>query len=159
MLYRMRRADGSATASSSGTFVPARGAPQQISWSDVSIEPRGQWTSPRSGARYPSGWKLAVRSIGLEATVAPLLADQELVTSKSTDVTYWEGDLPGRGNPRGPPDRRPRLRGVDGLQEPRRPGVRVERAPGHDAEALYLPAFFSRVSSVTVNVLAFDRFR
>ena len=91
MLYRMRRADGSATPSSSGTFVPAKGAPRRIAWSDVRLTRRGEWRSPRSGAVYPSGWDLAVRSIGLEARVTPVLADQELVTSKSTGVTYWEG--------------------------------------------------------------------
>ena len=91
MLDRIRRADGSATPWSSGTFVPARGTPRRIVWPDVSLEPLGRWTSPHSNARYPSGWKIAVRSIGLAATVTPLLPDQELVTGKSTGVTYWEG--------------------------------------------------------------------
>jgi predicted secreted hydrolase len=32
-----------------------------------------------------------VRSLGLETTITPLVADQELATEKSTGVTYWEG--------------------------------------------------------------------
>jgi predicted secreted hydrolase len=40
---------------------------------------------------YPTSWSLAIPSLGLEATVAALVADQELVTEKSTGVTYWEG--------------------------------------------------------------------
>jgi predicted secreted hydrolase len=91
MLYRMRGADGTATPFSSGTFVPREGAPVPISWSDVRLAPRSAWTSPRTRARYPSVWSLSVPSIGLETTITPLVADQELVTEKSTGVTYWEG--------------------------------------------------------------------
>jgi predicted secreted hydrolase len=93
MLYRMRLHDGDGTASpfSAGTFVDPGGRPKSIAWADVSIAPRSTWTSPRSGAKYPAVWSVAVRSIGLDVTVSPLLADQELVTAKSTGVTYWEG--------------------------------------------------------------------
>ena len=93
MLYRMRLRDGDGAASpfSAGTFVPRSGPPRPIAWADVSIAPRSTWTSPRSGARYPAVWSVAVRSIGLDVTVSPLLADQELSTAKSTGVTYWEG--------------------------------------------------------------------
>jgi len=38
-----------------------------------------------------AAWSVAVRSLGLDVTVTPLLADQELLTAKSTGVTYWEG--------------------------------------------------------------------
>ncbi len=93
MLYRMRKADGSGSASSfsAGTFVPAKGAPRAIAWKDVRLSPKTRWTSPRSGAVYPAVWELAVPTLGLEVTLKPLLADQELVTSASTNVTYWEG--------------------------------------------------------------------
>jgi predicted secreted hydrolase len=103
MLYRMRRADGSATPFSSGTFVPREGAPLPISWSDVRLVPRSTWTSPRTRATYPAVWSLSVRSIGLEATITPLVADQELVTEKSTGVTYWEGTCRVAGSLRGHP--------------------------------------------------------
>ena len=166
MLYRMRRADGSATPASSGTFVPARGAPGRISWPDVSLEPLTEWTSPRSGARYPSGWKLAIRSIGLAATVRPLLADQELVTGKSTGVTYWEGACSVEGTRAG--------RALRGRAYVELTGYKNRDVPGF---AGHLPrdgdpygtgvgfgafsAFggFSRVSSEIVKLAALSRFR
>ena len=91
MLYRMRLSGGKASAFSAGTFIPASGAPQPIAWSDVTLSPSTTWTSPRTRATYPAVWSLAVHSWKLEATITPLLADQELVTQKSTGVTYWEG--------------------------------------------------------------------
>jgi predicted secreted hydrolase len=97
MLYRMRARDGSATAFSSGTFVPAAGEPRTISWRDVTLEETAFWKSPRSGARYPGKWRLAVASLGLDLAVEPLLTDQELVTEQSTGVTYWEGACRVRG--------------------------------------------------------------
>jgi predicted secreted hydrolase len=91
MLYRMRRKNGSATPFSAGTYVPRRGDPRPIAWSEVRLQATGSWTSPRSRARYPSGWKISVGALRLELTIEPLLADQELVTAASTGVTYWEG--------------------------------------------------------------------
>jgi predicted secreted hydrolase len=91
MLYRMRLQGGRASPFSAGTFVPASGPPRPIAWGDVTLESRGSWTSPRSKAAYPAAWSLAVKPLGLEVAITPLLADQELVTAKSTGVTYWEG--------------------------------------------------------------------
>jgi predicted secreted hydrolase len=91
MLYRMRLAGGAASPYSAGTFVPAGGPPRAIAWDDITLAPRSTWTSARSRAVYPAAWSLAVRSLGLETTITPLVADQELATEKSTGVTYWEG--------------------------------------------------------------------
>lgn len=103
MLYRMRLQGGKASPFSAGTFVPASGPPRPIAWGDVTLAPRSTWTSPRSKAAYPAAWSLAVRSLGLEATLTPLLADQELVTAKSTGVTYWEGACRVEGKRNGRP--------------------------------------------------------
>jgi predicted secreted hydrolase len=91
MLYRMRRADGTATPFSSGTFVPAHGAAMPVRWSDVRLTETRSWQSPRTKARYPAGWRIAVASAGLDVSIEPLVADQELETPGSTGVTYWEG--------------------------------------------------------------------
>ena len=91
MLYRMRLEGGRASPFSAGTYVPAAGSPTPIAWTDVALTPRTTWTSPRTKAVYPAVWSLAVASLGLEATLTPLLPDQELVTEESTGVTYWEG--------------------------------------------------------------------
>jgi len=103
MLYRMRARGGGATAFSSGTFVPAAGSPRTIAWQDIALAETAFWKSPRSGARYPARWTLAVASLGLDVTVEPLLSDQELVTEQSTGVIYWEGACRVRGASRGRP--------------------------------------------------------
>ena len=105
MLYRMRRADGSASPFSAGTYVPASGKekPRQIAWTDVRLTPKSQWVSPASKAVYPATWDLAIASLGLEVSITPLLADQELRTAASTNVTYWEGACRVTGRQRGRP--------------------------------------------------------
>lgn len=103
MLYRMRKADGSATPFSSGTFVPPRGAAVPVAWREVRLTESSHWTSPRTRARYPAAWRVAVGSIGLDVAVEPLVADQELDTSASTGVTYWEGACAVRGTRTGRP--------------------------------------------------------
>jgi predicted secreted hydrolase len=103
MLYRMRSPDGSATSFSGGTFVPDNGAPRAIRWPDVRLQETRVWSSPRTHARYPAGWQIAVGSLSLELTVEPVLPDQELVTEKSTGVTYWEGSCRVRGRRAGRP--------------------------------------------------------
>jgi len=91
MLYRMRRTDGQASPFSAGTYVPASSPPRAVSWKDVRLAAKTTWTSPRSKATYPAVWELAVASLRLEVEITPLLASQELVTTTSTNVTYWEG--------------------------------------------------------------------
>lgn len=91
MFYRLRRKDGSADPASSGTVVWADGRSQHLAAGDVQVEALDTWTSPRSGARYPSRWRLSGPGLALSLELTPLLADQELVTSGSTQVTYWEG--------------------------------------------------------------------
>ena len=91
MLYRLRGTDGRATPFSAGTFVPEKGPPVPIRWSDVRFSETKTWVSPHTRARYPAGWEIAVPSLDLRLAIAPLLSDQELITEKSTGVTYWEG--------------------------------------------------------------------
>jgi predicted secreted hydrolase len=103
MLYRMRKPDGSATPFSSGTFVPPRGAAVPVGWSGVRLTESAHWTSPRSHARYPAAWRIVVAPLAIDVTVEPIVADQELDTSASTGVTYWEGACAVRGTRAGRP--------------------------------------------------------
>ncbi len=91
MLYRLRGAAGNGTPFSSGTLVERDGAAVPLAAADFAIEETARWKSPRSGAAYPARWTLRVPKAGLALDVVPLLPDQELVTEKSTRVTYWEG--------------------------------------------------------------------
>jgi predicted secreted hydrolase len=59
--------------------------------SDVKIEVLDYWTSPASGTRYPNRWRLSVPSRRLSLLLVPTMPNQELMTERSTQVTYWEG--------------------------------------------------------------------
>ena len=58
---------------------------------DFAIEETARWKSPAERGVLSARWTLRVPRAGLVLDVVPLLADQELVTEKSTKVTYWEG--------------------------------------------------------------------
>jgi predicted secreted hydrolase len=87
MLYRMRRADGSADPFSSGTFTRLGADPRRLDSEDFRITELARWTSPQSGASYPNRWTLEVPSLGLTCTLTPLVASCELLAA----VRYWEG--------------------------------------------------------------------
>lgn len=101
MLYRLRGNDGRATPFSAGTFIPARGAPRPLRWEEIRLAETKTWRSPRSRALYPAAWEIAVPALALEVRLEPLLPDQELVTERSTGVTYWEGACRVTGTVRG----------------------------------------------------------
>jgi predicted secreted hydrolase len=103
MLYRLRRKDGASDLESSGTVVSPDGNTRHLSVSDIRIESTGTWTSRESKAAYPSTWRITVPSLDLTLKVLPLLADQELRTSRSTQVTYWEGAVSVSGVKQGRP--------------------------------------------------------
>lgn len=91
MFYRLRRADGTTDPASSGTLVFPDGRSQHLLTSDVHIEALDHWTSGQSGTRYPSRWHIEVPTAGLMLDLIPRLSNQELMTRRSTQVTYWEG--------------------------------------------------------------------
>jgi len=103
MLYLMRRKDGSVDPYSSGTLVDSRGKTTHLGVKDYRVEVLDRWKSPKSGATYPMKWKVAVPSESLELEIAPAFNDQELITARSTRVTYWEGAVEVRGTARGKP--------------------------------------------------------
>ncbi len=87
MLFRIRREDGSVEPVSGGTLVERDGRARRLMRDDASIDVLDHWTSPRSGGRYPSRWRVRVLSAGVDLMVEPWLADQEMRTS----FAYWEG--------------------------------------------------------------------
>jgi predicted secreted hydrolase len=91
MVYQLRDAAGQPTRFSSGSFHASDGSVSKLSLQHFTVDPVGFWTSPRSGAKYPSGWKLVVPSLALELDIAPVIADQELDTRGTTMIVYWEG--------------------------------------------------------------------
>ena len=101
MIYRLRRSDGSSDQASSGTLVFPDGRTQHLSAADVELTPLTTWTSPASNATYPQQWRVTIPSLNLSLQLTPLLADQELRTGRSTQVTYWEGAVAVEGTERG----------------------------------------------------------
>lgn len=91
MLYQFSDAQGMMKGNSTGTFVRESGEAEYLLRSEFEITPTAHWTSPHSGAVYPAGWHIAVPRLGIDITVEPLLADQELDTRGTTVIVYWEG--------------------------------------------------------------------
>jgi predicted secreted hydrolase len=48
-------------------------------------------------------WKVTIPSEAIELEIAPAFPEQELITHRSTRVTYWEGAAQIRGITRGKP--------------------------------------------------------
>ena len=105
MLYRLRRTDGSADPASSGTLHRPRRTWTPSLRSKTSRSNRSAyWTSPASQARYPQRWRLTIPlASNSRLDLVPRMAEQELTTSGSTQVTYWEGAIEATGTSQGRP--------------------------------------------------------
>jgi predicted secreted hydrolase len=97
MLYVMRKKDGTPDETSSGSIILADGRVIHLERSDFAVETLGRWESPKSGAIYPMGWRIVVPKFGVELRLREVMKAQELITTKSTQVTYWEGAVDATG--------------------------------------------------------------
>jgi predicted secreted hydrolase len=93
MVYRLRRADGTAIPQSSGTLIERDGKARHLTLSDVRLVPTETWTSPRTQAAYPSRWHLEVRSARIDIEIVPEVHDCEIDARGSTGNVYWEGPV------------------------------------------------------------------
>jgi predicted secreted hydrolase len=93
MLYLIRRKDGSPDPYSSGTLVKADGTTKHLKLEDFQIEVLDRWKSGKSGGHYPMKWKVSIPSENMTLEIVPEFTDQELITNRSTRVTYWEGKV------------------------------------------------------------------
>ena len=98
MLYVIRRPDGTPDATSSGSLITADGHVIPIRREQMQITSKRRWTSKKSGATYPLGWKIEIPSLRISLSLDPLLDDQELITRQSTQITYWEGAVSATGS-------------------------------------------------------------
>jgi predicted secreted hydrolase len=89
-LSLVRAADGTYPLAY-GTLVASDGRVKHLSSDDFTVESLGTWTSPRTGATYPSGWHIEIPGEYWQIDLAPTVADQELDTRETTGVIYWEG--------------------------------------------------------------------
>ena len=91
MLYRLRLADGTADPASTLTWVDAAGQTQRAPFT---LEVLDRWTSPATGAAYPSRLRLSTTDprtgTAVRLLVEPLAKNQEL-TGALGGIPYWEG--------------------------------------------------------------------
>ena len=74
-----------------GTLVEPDGAVRHLSRDELSVAVTAEWTSERTGATYPAGWRIEVPTYELVIGLTPTVADQELDTRATTGLIYWEG--------------------------------------------------------------------
>lgn len=93
MVGQIRLADGGRDPYFGGLLVYPDGSTRYLPAEAISIEATGSWTSPHTGAVYPSGWQITV-DVGeaepLRLTLTPQILDQEL---SGGDIAYWEGTV------------------------------------------------------------------
>jgi predicted secreted hydrolase len=97
MMFLLRKKDGSLSPYSSGTFVDVEGEGMHLTQADFQVTIQERWKSLKTGAVYPSRWRIRVPSARAELELVPNLADQELITRRTTRVAYWEGSVSVRG--------------------------------------------------------------
>ena len=91
MLFRVRGKQGAADYFS-GTFHEGRHT-TPLGKEDFVITPIGSWTSQSSQATYPQGWRIQIARFGFDEVLGPVLADQEVRTSGTEQISYWEGAI------------------------------------------------------------------
>ncbi len=101
LMYAQVRGEGGRPLFRLGKLIQPDGGTRQLEGEEVLLETLGSWTSQRSGATYPSGWRLRVPGEQLDLRLTPYLEDQELTLA----VVYWEGAVRVEGSVAGRPVR------------------------------------------------------
>ena len=92
MMYVLRRADGSPSWRTA-TLVGRDGRVRLLAPEEWSVRATGTWTSPATGAVYPSGWDIAVAGDGVRVKATPLVKGAEDVSALVPGLSYWEGPV------------------------------------------------------------------
>jgi predicted secreted hydrolase len=88
MAFRMRGANGKAIWAG-GTRVMPDGIVIKMSPQQIVFTPFETWRSPRTSTTYPVAMRVDVANESFE--LKPWMNDQELDSSRSTGIIYWEG--------------------------------------------------------------------
>ncbi len=91
MIYTMRTLNGKIDPQSNATWVGRDGKTILLKQDEYEVEKLREWTSSRSGTKYPSAWRIRIPKLQVEMTVKPRMSDQELVLKDLSKITYWEG--------------------------------------------------------------------
>lgn len=88
MAFQVRGRDGGVVWADAGSRE-RDGPVRAIDRRSIRFDPVRRWTSPRTGTSYPVSQRLLLGD--REWLLRPLMDDQELDSSASTGVVYWEG--------------------------------------------------------------------
>ncbi len=91
MLYFLRRSDGAIEPASSGTIVDKRGKSRHLRLGAISLKRLGSWKSPKSGAVYPSRWRIGIPDEGIDLILSPFSP------TRSWQHPFQRGSPIGRG--------------------------------------------------------------
>lgn len=97
MFYHIRNKDGSAEPHSSGTIVEADGSTIPLTLEQVELDVLDHWKSETHQRTYPARWRIKIPSAGLDLTLVPYIADQEMPSKPD----YWEGAVAIEGTSNG----------------------------------------------------------
>lgn len=103
MIGQIRQIDGGKDPMFGGLFVYEDNSTVYLPSDSFTITHTDTWTSPHTGATYPSGWEIEVSAdvLGydepLQLTLTPLMRDQEVLGTPS----YWEGAVEISGDTNG----------------------------------------------------------
>jgi predicted secreted hydrolase len=97
MIYLLRREDGGLAPASSGTYVDPLGVPRHLERSRFEVDVLDSWKSKRTGAVYPSLWRVKIPLAGVDVVVSSNLPDQEMRPADLTGISYWEGSVAVKG--------------------------------------------------------------
>ncbi|GAC1378921.1 MAG: lipocalin-like domain-containing protein [Ktedonobacteraceae bacterium] len=102
MLYLIRDATGKFISTYVG-YIGTNADDHLLPSDSLHIQVLNHWTSPATGAIYPSGWRLEINDPRLQSslTLIPELKNQELTVYQSTGNSYWEGAVSIRGQSAG----------------------------------------------------------
>jgi predicted secreted hydrolase len=103
MFYQIRNRNEKIAPYSSGTMVFPDGTHLYLPPEAFQIEVLERWRSKKSGAVYPSKWRVRGPHSQIDLLLTPTVKDQELITKESTRVTYWEGSVKIEGKYQGNP--------------------------------------------------------
>jgi len=93
MAYVLKTEMGGVGPTSFATVIDRQGQYRPISNDEFIVTTLGTWKSPHSKAVYPAAWRIQIFPGLIDLTIRPNLADQEMRTSGTTGVTYWEGSV------------------------------------------------------------------
>jgi predicted secreted hydrolase len=93
MLFLLNLEGGGYHPASSATLVAADGRTTAVPYESIRADVLRNWTSPETGTKYPLGWRLQLSKTGLDLKIQTPVDNQEMITTHSTGVTYWEGSV------------------------------------------------------------------